>query len=131
MNDAITGAEGDLRSNGISVESLRVGEDRVTVEYLTAFPDVHVNHAEMGRVLTTFIDRAEAGEWDPVRVEAVALRHEGDVQGTWHAEAEWFRRYLDYELNDEDFTELVLETLDESPEGDGREVRGAGGEGSA
>ncbi|QIB75034.1 hypothetical protein GL213_05285 [Halogeometricum borinquense] len=113
MNDAITGMEGDLRSNGISVESLRVGEETVTVEYLTAFPDVHVNHAEIGRVLTTLIDRAEAGEWDPIRVEATVLRHENDVQGTWHAEAAWFHQYLDYELSDEDFSELVLQTLDE------------------
>ncbi|MUV56903.1 hypothetical protein SAMN04487947_2636 [Halogeometricum rufum] len=113
MNDAITGVEGDLRSNGISVESLHVGEESVTLEYLTAFPDVHVNHAEIGRVLTTFIDRAEADEWDPVRIDATVRRHEDDVQGTWHAEAEWFERYLGYELSDEDFSELVLSTLEE------------------
>ncbi|SFR53838.1 hypothetical protein [Halogeometricum limi] len=113
MNDAITGVEGDLRSNGISVESLHVDADRVTLSYLTTFPDVHVNHTEMGRVLTTFIDRAEAGEWDPARVEATVLRHENDVQGTWHAEADWLRRYLDYSLSDEDLSELVLSTLDE------------------
>lgn len=113
MNDAITGVEGDLRSNGISVEAIQTDDEAVRVEYLTAFPGVHVNHTEMGRVLTTFIDRAEAGEWDPVRVEATVLRHQDDVQGTWHAEAEWFRKYLDYELSDEDFSELVLETLEE------------------
>jgi hypothetical protein len=116
MNDAITGLEGELRSNGISVESLDTGGDTVELTYLTAFPDVRVNHSEMGRALSTFLDRAEAGEWDPVRVEATVLRSEEDVQGRWHAEAEWFRRYLGYELSDEDFSELVLETLTEEAE---------------
>jgi hypothetical protein len=112
MNDAITGLEGDLRSNGISVESLDAdGDDAVEVVYLTAFPGESVNHAEMGRVLRTFVDRAAADEWEPKRVEATSLRSEGDVQGTWHVEAEWFRRYERYELSDEDFTELVLDTL--------------------
>jgi hypothetical protein len=113
MNDAITGMEGELRSNGISVESLETGGDIVELTYLTAFPDVRVNHTEMGRALSTFVDLAEAGEWDPVRVEATVLRSDDDVQGRWHAEAEWFRRYLEYELGDEDFSELVLATLTE------------------
>jgi hypothetical protein len=116
MNDVISGLEGDLRSNGISVESLDTSGESVELVYLTAFPDVHVNHMEIGRVLNTFIDAAQADEWRPVRVNATVLRADDDVQGSWHAEESWFRRYLRYELSDEDFSELVLDTLSEGEE---------------
>lgn len=113
MNDVVSGLEGELRSNGISVESVDPGGETVDLVYLTAFPDVTVNHQEMGRALRTFVDAAEHGEWQPKRVEATVLRHQEDVQGTWHAEAEWFERYLDYDITGEEFSELVIDTLSE------------------
>lgn len=112
MNGVITGVEGELRSNGISVESLDEGGETVELTYLTAFPGEDVNHMEVGRALRTFVGRVEAGEWEPKRVDATVLRADDDVQGTWHAEAEWFRKYDRYELSDEDFSELVLDTLE-------------------
>lgn len=111
MSADITGLEAELRSNGISVESIDTEGETVELTYLTAFPGENVNHLEVGRALRTFVQRVTADEWDPKRVEATVLRAEGDVQGTWHAEAEWFRKYDDYELSDEDFSELVLDTL--------------------
>lgn len=113
MNDVITGLEGELRSNGISVESVDTGGETVDLVYLTAFPDVSVNHQEMGRALRTFIDAADHDEWEPKRVEATVIRHEDDVQGTWHAEAEWFRQYLEYDISGEEFSARVIETLTE------------------
>ncbi|WP_144903149.1 hypothetical protein [Halobellus captivus] len=113
MNDVISGLEGDLRSNGISVESIDPNGETVDLAYLTAFPDVSVNHQEMGRALRTFIDAAEHGEWEPKRVEATVLRHEDDVQGSWHAEADWFRQYLDYDSSGEEFSARVIGTLSE------------------
>ncbi|MGQ4555200.1 hypothetical protein [Halobellus sp. GM3] len=113
MPDVISGLEGELRSNGISVESIDLGGETVELVYLTAFPDVHVNHQEMGRALRTFVDAADHGEWEPTRVEATVLRHPDDVQGTWHAEAEWFRQYQNYDLDGEAFSALVIETLSE------------------
>lgn len=112
MNGAITGVEGELRSNGISVESLDTGDETVELVYLTAFPGESVNHTEIGRALRTFVGRVEADQWEPKRIDATVLRAEGDVQGTWHAEADWFRKYDRYELSDEDFSELVLNTLE-------------------
>lgn len=111
MNGVITGAEGELRSNGISVESIDTEGETVELAYLTAFPGESVNHLEVGRALRTFVERVAADEWEPKRVEATVLRSDDDVQGTWHAEAEWFRKYDNYELSDEDFSELVLDTL--------------------
>jgi len=113
MNDVISGLEGELRSNGINVESVDIGSETVDLVYLTAFPDVTVNHQEMGRALRTFIDAAEHDEWKPRRVDATVLRHEDDVQGTWYAEAEWFRQYLEYDISGEEFSARVIETLSE------------------
>ena len=113
MNDVISGLEGELRSNGISVESVDPTGETVELVYLTAFPDVSVNHQEMGRALRTFIEAAEHGDWEPTRVEATVLRHDDDVQGTWYAEAEWFRQYIDYDISGEEFSARVIDTLSE------------------
>jgi hypothetical protein len=110
MSDAVDGLEGELRSNGISVESLSV-DDRVDLTYLTAFPGDRINHQEMGRACNTFIDSADADEWTPCRVEATVLRSEDDVLGTWHIEPEWITGLNEYRLSEEDFSERVLETV--------------------
>jgi hypothetical protein len=113
MDDVISGIEGELRSNAIDVESIEWTDDAVELVYLTAFPDVSVNHQEMGRALRTFIDAAEHDEWEPARVTATVRRHQDDIQGTWHAKAEWFRAYLDYDIDGEEFSERVIATLSE------------------
>jgi hypothetical protein len=110
MPDVVDGLEGELRSNAISVEDISVDE-RVDLTYLTAFPGTRVNHQEMGRACTTFIDRAREGDWSPCRVEATVLRADDDVLGTWHIEPEWITGYNEYRLSDEDFSERVLDTL--------------------
>lgn len=115
MSDEITGLEAELRSNGISVESLDRG-DGVELTYMTAFPGEQVNHQEMGRALNTFIDLAEDDRWEPARVEATVVRTDDDVQGTWYAEPAWFEGLLSYELSETEFSTRVLETLDESLE---------------
>ncbi|MFB6194729.1 MAG: hypothetical protein ABEI80_01035 [Haloplanus sp.] len=106
----ITGLEAELRANGISVERVERGAP-VELTYMTAFPGEEVHHGEMGRALTVFIDLAREGEWNPVRVEATVVRHEDDVQGTWHAEPGWFEGLLAGELSEPDFSERVLGTL--------------------
>jgi hypothetical protein len=123
-DDAITGLEGDLRTNGIDVESIATG-DPLELTYTTSFPGERVAHKEIGRVCNTFIDRAEDGLWDPVRVEATVVRFAGDVQGTWHAEAEWFEGLLSYRLSEEDFSERVLATLTNAVEEDPEESEGS------
>ncbi|WP_224448978.1 hypothetical protein [Haloprofundus salilacus] len=110
--------EEELRGNGISVEEVLVGDEGdsgVDLTYMTAFPAARVNHREVGQALTAFIDLAQADEWDPEPVHATSIRTDNDVQGRWRAEAEWFEDYLSYDLSDEDFSELVLDTLEEEP----------------
>lgn len=111
MSDVVDGLEGELRSNGISVEEVEPGET-VDLTYLTAFPGARVNHQEMGRACNTFIDLVEADDWSPRRVEATVLRSDDDVLGTWHIEPEWISGLVEYRLSEEDFSERVLDTLE-------------------
>lgn len=105
-----------LRSYGVSVESIDVGEP-LDLTYMTAFPGREVHHGEIGRALNALIDRAEADAWDPVRVEATVVRSPGDVLGTWHAEATWFEELISYEISETEFSTRVLETLTHAKDG--------------
>ena len=111
MGDDISGLEGELRSNGISVESVSEGEDRVELTYLTAFPGDEVSHQEMGRACNVFIDRADDGDWDPKPVEATVVRADDDVQGTWRIDPEWVTGLLEYRLSETEFSTRVLNTV--------------------
>lgn len=111
MNDELTGAEAELRSNAISVERVAV-DDPIELTYTTAFPGESVNHQEMGRALNTFIDLFE-DRLAPCRVEATVLRSDDDVQGTWHAETDWFEALAAYRISEEEFSARVLDTLEE------------------
>lgn len=112
MNDLKPAAavEEALRGNGISVESISVGES-VSVVYLTSFPEVHANHGEIGRAVKAFLELSQETAWEPTTVEATAIRSEGDVQATWRLESDWIRGYNEYRLDDYELTDLVLDTL--------------------
>jgi hypothetical protein len=112
MRESLTGLEAELRSNGISVESLSRGA-QVDLSYLTAFPGRHVHHMEVGRVCNTFIDLLEADAWEPKPVHATVLRSDDDVQGTWQADAEWFEALVSYRMSEEEFSRHVIDTLGE------------------
>ena len=99
-----------LRSYGISVEEIDEG-DPLNLTYMTAFPGREIHRGEIGRALNALIDRAEADEGDPVRVEATVVRSPGDVLGTWHAEPEWFEALAAYKISETEFSTRVLETL--------------------
>ena len=123
-DERTTEVEPTLRSYGISVESVGEG-DPLDLTYMTAFPGREVHHGEIGRALNALIDRAEADEWDPVRVEATVVRSPGDVLGTWHAEATWFEALIAYEISETEFSTRVLETLTHADgEADGSAAEG-------
>jgi hypothetical protein len=114
-----------LRSYGVSVESIDLG-DPLELTYMTAFPGREIHRGEIGRALNALIDRAEADEWDPVRVEGTVVRSPGDVLGTWHAEAAWFEALNSYEISETEFSARVLDTV--SHETDGEPSRETGEE---
>jgi hypothetical protein len=124
-DDAITGLEGDLRTNGIDVERIDHG-DPLAVAYTTSFPGDRVDHGEMGRLCNVLIDRAEDDEWDPVHVDVTVERFAGDVLGTWTIEPEWVEGLLSYRLSEEDFSERVLDSLSETADGDSADGTGEG-----
>ncbi len=113
MGEDISGLEGELRSNGISVESVSKDGERVELTYLTAFPGDEVSHQEMGRACNVFIDRAEEGDWEPKPVEVTVIRGEDDVQGTWRIDPEWITGLNEYRLSETEFSTRVLNTLTE------------------
>lgn len=113
MREDLTGIEAELRSYGISVESVDEREDALGLTYMTAFPGESVAHREMGRALNALIDAAAADDWEPVQVDATVVRTTDDVQGTWRAEASWFERLLAGDLSETEFSTRVLETLEE------------------
>lgn len=106
--------EAELRSYGINVESLSLG-DQLELTYMTAFPGEQVHRREIGRALNALIDTAEAGEWDPVRVEARVVRTPGNPLGSWRAEPDWFDALLADELTESEFSGKVLDTLEAEP----------------
>ncbi|GAA0521995.1 hypothetical protein SAMN04488066_10535 [Halorubrum aquaticum] len=125
-DEPTSGVEPTLRSYGISVESIDVG-DPLEVTYMTAFPGREVHRREIGRALNALIDRAEADAWDPVRVEATVVRSPGDPLGTWAAEPVWFERLLADDLTETEFSTRVLQTLShvDADDGDRDEPGGA------
>ncbi|ELZ57158.1 MULTISPECIES: hypothetical protein [Halorubrum] len=113
-----------LRSYGVSVESIDPG-DPLELTYMTAFPGREIHRGEIGRALNALIDRAEADEWEPVRVEGTVVRSPGDVLGTWHAEADWFEALNSYEISETEFSARVLDTVSHETEGEpGDETEG-------
>ncbi|GAA0551517.1 hypothetical protein ABNG02_04250 [Halorubrum ejinorense] len=116
-----------LRSYGVSVESID-GTDPLELTYMTAFPGREIHHGEIGRALNALIDRAEAGEWDPVRVEGTVVRSPGDVLGTWHAEADWFEALNSYEISETEFSSRVLETVSHETGGAPDDADDSGGD---
>lgn len=111
MTDEPTGdVEPTLRSYGVSVESIDDG-DPLRITYMTAFPGREVHRREIGRALNALIDRAEAGAWEPVRVEATVVRSPGDPLGTWAAEPEWFEALIADEVTETAFSTRVLQTV--------------------
>lgn len=110
MTNELTGIEAELRSNAISVERVELA-DPIELTYTTAFPGESVNHGEIGRALNSFIEMFEDGT-EPRRVEGTVFRSDSDVQGTWHAEAEWFEALAEYRISETEFSTRVLDTLE-------------------
>jgi hypothetical protein len=109
-DESTSDVEPTLRSYGVSVESIDDG-DPLQLTYMTAFPGREVHRREIGRALNALIDRAEAGAWEPVRVEATVVRSPGDPLGTWAAEPEWFEALLADEVTETAFSTRVLQTV--------------------
>lgn len=111
-HDVISGVEGELRSYGISVETLEQTDDRLEFTYITAFPGTSINHREMGRACNALIELADENDWTARPVEATVLRADDDVMGSWHLDPEWIDALLANELTETAFSTRVIDSVE-------------------
>lgn len=102
-----------LMGQGVYFESIERSEDRIEIEYETVAPGEGVPHRQIGRVITVFRDAIEEG-WEPTTIEATATDTDGAVRGTWRMDESWLNALERGELSEVEFSERVLDTLDQS-----------------
>lgn len=97
-----------LMSHGVYVQEVSAGDD-LSLTYESVAPGDGVPHDEVGSVLRTLLDVTD-GTWSG-DVAATVLDDDGDVRGTWRAEAAWFERLHD-DLTEVEFSGRVLDTIE-------------------
>ncbi|WP_423743611.1 hypothetical protein V5735_11275 (plasmid) [Haladaptatus sp. SPP-AMP-3] len=104
--------EARLMTHGVYVTELDVDEGRIDIEYesIAAGKTNAVPHREVGRVINVVRDLAET----PRDVHGSVTDLDDEAVGRWRAEAEWLRALEDEELSEVDFSQRVIETIDES-----------------
>ena len=105
--------ENRLMSHGVYVTDLDRGEERLDVTYETIHAEDEVPHADIGRVINLLRELRE-DDWDPVPVHGTATDLEGDELGSWRAEAEWFHALAAGEMTETEFSQRVLDTIEEA-----------------
>lgn len=101
-----------LMAQGVYFESVEKHEDRIEIEYETIAPGEGVPHQQIGRMINIFREAVEEG-WEPTTIEATAVDGDGEIRGTWKMDVEWLHALENDELSEIDFSERVLESLDE------------------
>ncbi len=104
--------EARLMSHGVYVTSLDTEEEKIEVEYesISAGQAGAVPHREVGRVINVVRDLTET----PRGVRGSVTDLDGEPVGSWRAEVEWLRALEDDELSEIEFSQRVVETIDES-----------------
>jgi len=104
--------EAELMGIGAYLTAVDAGGDRLEIEYETVSPGDGVPGRQVGQVLQT-IWSVRGEDADPVSVDATVTDDDGELRGTWRAEAEWVELLGD-ELTQTEFSQRVLETVEES-----------------
>lgn len=102
-----------LESTVESVESLAVDEatQTVSLKYVTTKSKYDAIGAQIGSIAGGFF-RQVANGWQVTRLDATLLDPEGIPRATWHAKTKWFREYQNGEIESEDLSLRILETLE-------------------
>ena len=104
--------ENRLVSHGLYVTELDPG-DRLDVTYETVHAGgTGVPDRDIGRLINVLRAFREEG-WEPTDVHAVVTDLDGTRLGTWHADAEWFRELGRDAITETEFSQRVLETVEE------------------
>ena len=101
-----------LMGQGIYVQSVDKHANRIEIEYETIAPGAGVPHQQIGRMINIFREAVEEG-WEPTTIEATAVDGDGEIRGTWRMDIEWLLALENGELSEVEFSERVLDTLDE------------------
>ena len=109
--------EARLTSHGVYITTLERDEGTLDIEYesIDAGRIGEIPHQEMGRVINVYRDLAAEEEYteaDYARIEATVTGLEGELVGTWHAEADWLRELAAEECTEVEFSSRVLDTID-------------------
>ncbi len=104
--------EARLMTHGVYVTTVDIGEARLEIEYesVAAGQTNGVPHREVGQVINAVRDLSET----PGDVHGTVTDLDGESVGRWRTEAEWLRALEDDELSEVDFSQRVIETIDES-----------------
>ena len=102
-----------LLNHGLYLEKFESDEQALYLDYETATPGEGVPHREIGHVLNLLLDASEEG-WSVRDVHGTVYSLDGDERGTWHSEAAWMRAHEDGDLSQVEYSQLVLDTVEES-----------------
>lgn len=102
--------EARLMSHGVYVTDVERGSDAVELAYESIAASDGIPHGEIGRVINVFRDLSGGS---PTRIDATVSDLDGEVQGTWHVEAEWLDELREEAVSETEFSGRVLETIEE------------------
>jgi hypothetical protein len=101
----------ELMGLGVYLTEVDAGGDRLAIEYETVSPGDGVPGRQVGQVLQT-VWSVRGEDADPVSVDATVTDDDGELRGTWRAEAEWVEMLGD-DLTQTEFSQRVLDTVEE------------------
>jgi len=102
-----------LAASSAEVDTLTVDKDAnvVTLRYITDQTGYEDIGAEVGTIAGGYFRQISNG-WSMDRLNATILTPNADPTATWHAETAWFEAYQDGEIEAEDLSFRVLDTLE-------------------
>jgi len=104
--------ESRLTSHGVYVRTVEDEGDTYRVVYESLAADEGaIPHREVGRVINVFRD-LHADDWTGVDIEGTVLDLDGNEQGSWHVEADWFDELHNGDLSETAFSQRVIETVE-------------------
>ncbi len=112
-NDFKFRIESRLTSHGVYVDEIDdsgSGYD-LTYESVSVDSEGIVPHREIGRVINVFRDLHD-DDWSGAAIDATVTDLDGEPQGRWHVEQEWFDELHNGDLTEVDFSEKVIETVE-------------------
>ncbi|WP_227375046.1 hypothetical protein [Haladaptatus halobius] len=112
MNFDADRLEARLMSHGVYVTSLDYDDEGIEIEYesIAAGRTDAVPHREVGRVINVVRDLTET----PGNLHGSVTDLDGEWVGSWRADGQWLRALEDDDLSEVDFSQRVIETIDDS-----------------